>query len=218
PNAKVKENYHSVIVVADGKVTAGIPLRQTEKELVLLDAQDREVIIAIDAIEEEHEGRSLMPDGTVDELTRQELRDLVRFLSELGKVGPFAVGNVPVVRSWEALVPTDESYHKIRRNSFDVVATDDPTFTWTPVYTLVSGKLPMNELPSFIDATYVVQQASSRTSFVRCHIDVERAGPMTLAFGSGTGIMLWVDGKPTPVDPSGNVVVELASGTHTLTL
>ena len=33
PNAKIKENYHSLVVVADGRITSGIKARETDKEL-----------------------------------------------------------------------------------------------------------------------------------------------------------------------------------------
>ena len=47
-----------------------------------------------------------MPVGLVDGLTRAELVDLVRFLSELGKVGPYAVSKQRLVRRWQVLADT----------------------------------------------------------------------------------------------------------------
>ncbi len=88
PSAKIKENYHSLIVETDrGQVLTGIKLGQTDEALLLRDAQGRELTIPLDSIEEQTDGGSLMPRGVVDLLTRDELIDLVRFLSELGKVG-----------------------------------------------------------------------------------------------------------------------------------
>ena len=72
------------------------------------------------------DGRSLMPDGTVDELTRRELVDLVRFLSDLGKVGDFAVSRKAYVRTWRVLLPTKETLQRIRRTSYDTAASNDP--------------------------------------------------------------------------------------------
>jgi putative heme-binding domain-containing protein len=88
PAAKVKENFHSKVVLdGDGQVTSGIPVRETEQEIVLRDAEDKLVTIAKSNIENIKDGRSLMPDGLVDSLTRQELVDLTAFLAQLGKVG-----------------------------------------------------------------------------------------------------------------------------------
>ncbi|MEX0867341.1 MAG: PVC-type heme-binding CxxCH protein, partial [Pirellulales bacterium] len=105
PGAKIKENYHSLVVFdKQGRVFTGVKVRETDKELILRDAEDREIRVPLDEIDETEEGGSLMPGGLVDTLTRDELVDLVRFLSELGKVGPFAVGQQPVVRRWQAMV------------------------------------------------------------------------------------------------------------------
>ena len=99
PNKAIKENYHSLIVsTRDGRVFMGIKVRETASELILRDAEDREVSIPIQSIEERANGGSLMPEGLADSLTRTELVDLVRFLSELGKVGPFAVSKSRLVR------------------------------------------------------------------------------------------------------------------------
>ena len=68
----------------------GIPIRQTRTEIVLRNSEDKEVTIPVEQVDEKREGRSLMPDGLVNSLTRGELVDLVSFLSQLGKVGDFA--------------------------------------------------------------------------------------------------------------------------------
>ena len=58
PGKAVKENYHALVVAtADGKVYTGIKLRQTDSELVMRDAEDREVTIPTSSIEEQKTGR-----------------------------------------------------------------------------------------------------------------------------------------------------------------
>lgn len=217
PGAKVKENYHAVTVVAEGRVYTGIPVRRNDQLLVLRDAKDQEITIPVASIEEQQEGRSLMPDGSVDPLTRQELVDLVRFLCELGKVGEYSVGKEPLVRSWQALQPTPTAFQRIRRTSYDIVATDDPAFTWTPLYATVQGYLPLEELPSLADATVTIQRANSQTSFLRTHFDFGQPGSLTLRFTDATGLTCWWDGKPTGID--GDVLrVVASSGRHQLTI
>ena len=74
---------------------------------MLRNAEDQEVTIPIDQIEtRENSKKSLMPEGLADALTRGELVDLVRFLSELGKVGPYSVSKARLVRRWQVLEPT----------------------------------------------------------------------------------------------------------------
>src|SRR5262249_44797429 len=52
PNKAIKENYHSLnVATKDGRFLSGIPIRQTEKELVLRDAEDKEVSIPLRDIE-----------------------------------------------------------------------------------------------------------------------------------------------------------------------
>jgi hypothetical protein len=212
PNKKIKENFHTLsIVTADGQVFTGVPVRRGGGQIVLRTAEDKEVVIVEAEIEEQKDGRSLMADGVVDSLTRAELVDLVRFLSEVGKVGDFAVSQVPSVRRWETLVWTKVGHHRLNRTSFDTAATDDPALTWQPVYSRVAGDLPLDELPRF-----VVHRDQAPTSFVRFGIDVTTAGDVCLNLNSLTGLRLWLDGKPTPVEKE--LTVEFAKGRHTLTL
>ena len=86
PAKNVKEGFTSTVVLtADGRVVTGIPISRGDTELVLRDANDKEVRIPTADVEEESPGTSLMPAGLVDTLSRDELADLVRYLSELGR-------------------------------------------------------------------------------------------------------------------------------------
>lgn len=217
PNKKIKENYHSQSIITDeGKVITGIPVRETGDELVVRDADDKLVTIAKASIEERKDGRSLMPDGSVDALTRQELVDLVRFLSELGKVGgPYAIGNQRLARRFETLVPNKESYNRLSRIGFDTVATVDPTVVWEPAYSRVSGDLVFADLPAFeLKKWGAESERPTKVSFVRTQIEVTTPGKARLAIGDAAGLMLWVDGKPTPA--AKEVTLDLASGKRTL--
>ena len=86
PAKNVKEGYGSLVVVtADGQVTSGIPVSRSDTELVLRDSLDKEVRLQLADIEEEAPGTSLMPAGLVDGLSAEDLADLVRYLSALGR-------------------------------------------------------------------------------------------------------------------------------------
>jgi putative heme-binding domain-containing protein len=216
PDKKVKENFHSVVVQTDeGKIIAGVPLRKTAAELVLRDGEDREVTIPVDAIEEQKEGRSLMPDGSVDALTRGELVDLISFLSKLGKLGDFAIGKERVARTWRVLLPTPAAMHRIRRTSFDTAAKEDPAFTYLNAYSTVAGDLPTANLPFFNAPTYVTRKDSVKTAFVRTALDVTQPGVVRLSIGSTEGLLVWIDGKPTP--PKENLDIAFAKGRHSVT-
>jgi putative heme-binding domain-containing protein len=87
PQKEVKEGYASVSVATkEGEEYQGYLVRETGDELVLRDAlQSQEVRLRRDAIKEKKENGSVMPGGLADTLTRTEFRDLICFLSELGK-------------------------------------------------------------------------------------------------------------------------------------
>jgi putative heme-binding domain-containing protein len=212
PNKIIKENYHSIIVTTKaGKIVTGIKVRESKTELVLRDAEDKEVIVPAADIDERANGGSLMPEGLADPLTRNELVDLVRFLAELGKVGPYAVGQERVVRRWQVLEDTAEAKRILRETRIGSAASADPGLNWSPAYSIVSGLLPLESMPLLR-----YRQDMAPLAFARCQLDVSTAGKVKLQLKSAAGLFLWLDG--VPVEPAETPVFDLASGTHTLTL
>ena len=126
----------------DGRVLSGVKLRQTDTDLILRNAEDREISIPLNEIEEQKDGGSLMPAGLIDELTRTELVDLVRFLSELGKQGDFAIGSERLVRRWEVLqdTPGNRASSQAESNWLLHLGTQ---LQWGPNYSRVSGELAL---------------------------------------------------------------------------
>jgi putative heme-binding domain-containing protein len=217
PNAKIKENYHSQTVLDDdGRQFTGIKLRESETELVLLDAEDKEVSIPKVKIDTRGDGRSLMPDGAADLLTRKELVDLVSFLARLGKVGDFAVGKERVVRRWEALTPTNESYGDLRRWGFEAIARPNEAIKWQPLYSRVSGDLPLMEAPTFTLEAFMLPDTKETYRIVRCAIDCEVAGKVKLLFSQTVPKVCWIAGKP--VAAAKEMMVELPTGKSTILL
>lgn len=111
PDKKIKENFHSTVVsTVEGTVITGIQVSKTEEELVLRDAEDKQISIPVRDIEEARVSNvSLMPAGLMDTVNPQEFVDLVRFLSELGKPGPFGPEEELVNRQWRLVGPYTES-------------------------------------------------------------------------------------------------------------
>jgi putative heme-binding domain-containing protein len=87
PQKEIKEGYTSISVTTrDGEEYQGYSVRETKDELVLREVlQNREVRLRAVAIQEKRQNGSVMPSGLVDTLGREEFRDLVRYLSELGR-------------------------------------------------------------------------------------------------------------------------------------
>jgi putative heme-binding domain-containing protein len=215
PNKAIKENYHSLnVATKDGRLLAGIPVRQTEKELVLRDAEDHAVAIPLKDIEAKEQGGSLMPEGLADLLTRAELVDLVRFLSELGKVGPYSPGQARVVRRWQVLT----SNSMARANQLlpsgppDSPPSDHPAFNWTPAYSTVNGELPTWDLESYGNDN------RKPWVFVRFQLDVKSRGTVKLLLNSKDISIqkFWLDGKS--VEFKEEMVGELKEGLRTVTM
>jgi putative heme-binding domain-containing protein len=215
PNKAVKENYHSTIVATrDGRFYTGIKVRETNEQLVLRDGEDREVVIPIKAIEERSMGGSLMPEGLADSLTRAELVDLVRFLSELGKVGPYSVSKARLARRWQVLEPTREAYHHLISTRIASVTTTNSALLWTPAYSRVAGDLPLDALPRFTFGKPQGEQPDV-LGFARCQIDVSTGGTIKVRLNSATGLTLWLDAEPA--ESKAETTVSLKPGLHTLT-
>lgn len=213
PDKAVKENYNSTVVAtSDGQIFTGIKVRQTDTDLVLRDAEDREQSIPLDAIEEQKPGKSLMPAGLTDSLTRQELLDLVRFLSALGKIGDYSVSKERLIRRWEVLEANGPAITAVVRDRIDAAAlkADDRAFRWTPVFSMVSGELPLDVAPPFPTAG-----SPTKVGFLRARLDVTTPGKIKLVVNTEAGLKLWVDG--VPVTLARETVLDLPTGLRTLT-
>jgi len=85
PNAKIAKGFGTVTIVLDsGKVVAGKIKTEDEKTLTLVTPQNRTIRIDRGNIDEQTAPTSAMPEMTKN-LTVREIRDLVEYLSTLGK-------------------------------------------------------------------------------------------------------------------------------------
>jgi putative heme-binding domain-containing protein len=171
PNRQVKENYSTTLVVTrDGKIFQGYRVSEDKQTLVLRDpAKETVHQINVADIKTKKEIGSVMPQGLTVGLTRTEIRDLVSFLSQLGRPGAYAVNNPAVVRRWHALSAMPDGKTDV---------------AFVPKYALVSGELPATEFGSGI---------------LRFEVDVIKPGAFTMALNSAKGLSALVDGKPAEV-------------------
>ncbi|HEY1068207.1 MAG TPA: HEAT repeat domain-containing protein, partial [Pirellulales bacterium] len=211
PNKQVKENYNAIICeTTDGRVITGLKVRQNDQELIIRNAEDKDVVIPAEDVDSVTVGKSLMPAGLIDPLTRGELVDLVRFLSELGKPGPFGPAPSPVVRRWRVLENTPEARSVAREAPSYAEAGNDPRLTWSNVYSQVSGELPVAEL-----ATAGPWFDTKQFTWLQADVEVETAGAIAVKLNSPEGLRIFLDGKPTDAAKLGSV--ELTQGRHVLT-
>ena len=215
PNKKVKENFNSLVVVTDdGKVRSGIKLRQTDTDLLLRDAEDNEFAIPLKKIEEQTNGTSLMPAGLADKLTRTELVDLIRFLSELGKAGDFQISKQQLVRRWQTLAPTDAVIMQLRRVSYASIAQNDAALTWNPAYSTVGGELPLTDLTE-LRIPFRTKDGQLGAAFTRFEVDVSSPGQAKLLLNSADGLTAWLDANPIKLEKE--TLLELPQGRHRIT-
>ncbi|MHB1560998.1 MAG: HEAT repeat domain-containing protein, partial [Isosphaeraceae bacterium] len=214
PNKQVKENYHAITVATDdGKIYTGIKRRQTDSELVLRDSEDREVSIPLASVDAQKMAGSIMPAGLADGLTHSELVDLVRFLSVLGKAGPYAVGTGRACRRWQVLELTRPVRQRLARSGVEGLLRDDGGLTWRPAYATVAGFLPASEWRE--GSRPVGGSAQGIVGLARTQIHATTAGPVRLALDATDGLTFYLDGRR--VEPKAKALtLDLSPGRHTL--
>jgi putative heme-binding domain-containing protein len=216
PNKNVKEGFTTVVVATDeGKILSGVKLRESDTDLIIRDAEDREITIPKSQIDDQKPGASIMPTGLADRLTQQEFADLVSYLAALGKKPEFTITPALTVRRWQVLQAGEPAANAIRRTFYATAASDNPAFQWGTAYSTVGGKLPLAEVPS-MSARYGLPGGARGASFLRAEIDVATAGKGRIVLEPAKGIDAWLDDKP--FDPASTTPLDLTQGKHRITL
>lgn len=206
PNKKIKEGYHSIVIATkDEQEYSGIMVRETDTEVVLRDASNKEVSIARNNIDSRKNGLSLMPSGLVEALAEEDRTDLFRFLTELGKPGPFDASKGNVARAWKVFVMT------ARDEQFDAkISAGDPTVAgWMPLNSTVEGKLLKHDLQSQIEPK---SKYGAVAVFALANLQLATATNVNLKISGAEKPAVWIDGKPVAANSSASV--ELAQGKH----
>jgi putative heme-binding domain-containing protein len=208
PNAKIKEGYGTVVVsTRDGSDYSGTLARETAQEIVLRVANGAEQSIAKNDVSKRELGTlSLMPSGLMDPLNEQEQLDLFAFLSRLGKPGEYDASQGGVARRWRLYVLTHTDQQNGLANSmWEKPLTDR---MWSPVYSLVSGKLSQSLIQ---EVTRRSQWVGTIGLYAATELTVAKAGPVTLNLNASAG-EVWVDGRK--LGGTGRQTTELSAGTH----
>lgn len=212
PTESIKEGYElQRIARKDQTEITGYLVSDRPNELIMRDVTGTEVAVPKDNIEAwEKIPGSLMPPGLTARLDRQEFLDLVSFLSELGESGDFRVPAARFIRRWDVVQTSGELVKKIENDGVEAVSRDSK-LTARSGYSMVSGALPLSELP-------VTQTASgTQHSFVRFQVEVLTPGEVTLEFNDQNGIRSWAGAKEITIQ-DGKLVTRLSQGMHHITL
>jgi putative heme-binding domain-containing protein len=207
PDQAIKEAYISrVVATADGRVLQGIVVDRSAEKLVLKDATGTVHTIAMSDIEEEVEGKSLMPKGLVKFMTRQELVDLIKFLSQLGRAGTeYAIRSTPRFQRYRVLAKVPASIGENVPNDEQFEAEIARSADWIPFYAKVDGRLPLAEAQ---------KAAGSEVVYLAADFDVRTAGELQLKLTAAGPVTVWLDDnsvddrtKPFGVEPGRHRVV-----------
>jgi putative heme-binding domain-containing protein len=211
PNAKIKEGYHSVLVeTKDEQEFSGILVRESEQEVVIRNAANVEISVAKNKIARRSTGLSLMPSGLMESLPMNERLDLFRFLSELGKPGPYDAAKSGVARSWKILGGT----HRVEQFGIEKLVSGDLTDAdWKPVASLVDGRLLREEIK---EQTKLGINLGLVGVYAGTQFNVATAGAVGFQLDGAPQVQAWIDGKS--VSAKGAIKADLSAGKHTIIL
>ncbi len=211
PNRKIKEGYHAVVLeTQDGQELSGVLVRENNEQLVIRDVSNREVALSKNSIKNRTMGGSLMPSGLIDNVASQDRIDLFRFLSELGKPGPYDASKGGVARFWKVL----PALHTSEQFGLDkIVGGDMAGGDWQTVYTLVDGRLLREDIQSVMRQN---KYAGLVGIFLGARFQLASTGTAHFKLSLVPGASVWIDGKS--VDAKPELGAQLAGGAHTLIL
>ncbi|MDA1274986.1 MAG: HEAT repeat domain-containing protein [Verrucomicrobia bacterium] len=207
PNRKIKEGYHSVVVeTKDGQEYSGVPVRETDSELIIRDAADREVSIPKHGIELRTVGGSIMPSGLLDAVAVSQQIDLYRFLSELGRPGPFDASKGNVARLWKLFPLTIDAAQfgddRVLNSSFNSKG-------WSTALTFADGRLPRSALEMAMKA---ISHREPSGIYAAAEFQTAESGKINLQFHEAKEFVVWVDGRSLLSEGAGEM--EVPAGQH----
>ena len=205
PNAKIKENYHSVTVLTDaGKVYAGIETGSTDEEMVLRDATNKIIRIPETEIVQVKQGKSLMPEALLDRVPQQDQLDLLRFLTRLGKPGPYDASRQSVGRVLEVFAGT----HRLEQQGNQSIVSGERTEGWKPLQARVNGRVDRQVLEQL---TAQPRNISLVNIYLRANVQVSSSTRAEFSIENLDDVPMWIDGESAG---STGQVTELSAGRH----
>ncbi len=208
PDQAIKEAFVTKLVATvDGKVLQGIVVTRTDDTLVLKDATGKLLSIPTADIEDEVEGKSLMPRGLTNFMTDGEFLDLVAFLAELGKPGPYGIRETQRLQRYRVLTEITADAVKEAANSPELTKSLLESGNWVAAYAKTNGELPLAEL---------VAKVGQSTVFVKGEISVLQGGATVIQVRSPGKFTVWLDDQE--LGSGSNIPVELLEGLHSISV
>ncbi|PWJ58177.1 putative membrane-bound dehydrogenase-like protein [Dyadobacter jejuensis] len=208
PAVSIKEGYElQRIVKTDGSELMGYLVSSGNTEIVMRDVTGMEQNVAKNQISKiEKIPGSLMPPGLTASLDKQEFIDLIGFLSRLGESGKYRVPNTRYVRRWEGITNGEKN-----ATGLDNLIMHTATQTGIPIYSTVSGGIPLSELSA------IKVGKDKLYSLVRFDVEVLSKGIVQIELNTGRGVLAWIGTKSQKIAGQG-ISAELPIGKHQITL
>jgi putative heme-binding domain-containing protein len=180
PAAKVKEGYHSVVIeTKDGRTLMGRLLKSGGGSTVISDAAGQEITLADSAILKRSDSGSLMPANLMAGLSEQEQLDLFKFLSQLGKPGPFDATKSRAPRVW-AVLPLPGAMP-------EGALKGEASLPWISINGTVNGTLLGSDVAPFASGAPAILAAA--------RLQLSEAAEVVLTFPQAP-LGVWADGQP----------------------
>jgi putative heme-binding domain-containing protein len=151
PSRSVEGNYHTyTVVTTDGRLFSGLLASESKTSLEILDAEAKRTLLLREDVDElVRSTKSLMPEGLEKQATRDELRDLLEFLTQRGRFLPLDLAKAATICSAqgmftdrqngvERLILEDWSPRTVRGVPFHLI---DPGVGQAPNVILLQGSL-----------------------------------------------------------------------------
>ncbi|MBX3253528.1 MAG: c-type cytochrome [Chitinophagaceae bacterium] len=212
PNQSIKEGYElHRVAKKDKNDVIGYIVANSNTEVIVRDMSGKEVAIPKSQVANlEKIPGSLMPPGLTSGLNRKEFVDLIGYLTKLGEPGKFRVPTTRNVRHWEAVTVNNTLIKNVRETGVAALTNTDKKLAATPIYSKVSGDLPIEELP------LINGGANKQYSVVKFKIEVLSKGNVVLALNSTVGITGWQGNAQLKIADNA-VLMNVTPGIHQIT-
>jgi len=114
PSRNVEGNFRVyTVVTADGKVLSGLLASESKTAIEIFDAEGKKIVVLREDVEElVASTKSLMPEGFEKQVKRQEISDLLEFLTQRGKFVPLDLAKVATIASDRGMFIDKNSGHE----------------------------------------------------------------------------------------------------------
>lgn len=213
PSTTIKEGYQTISIYGvDGRVTSGVVSRESPDVIQLRDGKNLTHEFTRSEIDEIVPSTiSLMPEGLTQTLRQDELADLIRFLSLLGRPGAFQIPTQQYVRSWQVLVPDQRAARLFESLDELAAALASENLLWKDAASRVDGSLPLDEV-----ATIASAKDRKPRSVLRVTVETPAETAMSLEFVRSKGLTILAGGKQLELNERSQL--ELEPGKHQLVI